>query len=176
MLKTMTDGSQLLSLEECANEHGAKLYRYAVARVRNAAQADDLVQETLLAAWHSRKRFAGRSSPQTWLIGILKHKIMDYFRSQKREVPLDDAGENFDGSAEMPDNVILWPPHPRKALEAKEFETRVRECLSRLKPRQRQVFILRVFEMKDVDETADILNMSTSNVCVCLHRARIKLR
>ena len=63
-------------------KHRDYLYRYALLRVRDASRADDVVQETLLAAVESGSKFAGRSSLKTWLTGILKHKITDLFRRQ----------------------------------------------------------------------------------------------
>ncbi len=61
-------------------EHGDALYGYAKARVGTRELAEDLVQETLLAALQSRDRFAGRSSVRTWLFSILRHKIVDVYR------------------------------------------------------------------------------------------------
>ena len=75
--------------------HGNYLYRFALGRLRNPELAKNAVQETFLAALKARKRFSGKSSERTWLIGILKHKIIDYFRTQYREVPsivVNDTG------------------------------------------------------------------------------------
>ncbi|MCZ6565426.1 MAG: sigma-70 family RNA polymerase sigma factor, partial [Gammaproteobacteria bacterium] len=72
------------------DEHGDALYKYAFMRVRNEATAEDLVQETLLAAIQAIKTYQGQSSERTWLIGILKHKLMDYFRKAAREIQFED--------------------------------------------------------------------------------------
>ena len=61
------------------------LYRYALARVRKPEVAQDLVQDTLLAAMRARDRFAGQSSVRSWLCGILKHKLCDYYRKLGRD-------------------------------------------------------------------------------------------
>ena len=58
-------------------------------QLRNQAQAEDAVQETLIAAIRGAKDFAGKSSVRTWLVGILKHKIIDLIRRASRERPLD---------------------------------------------------------------------------------------
>src|SRR5438093_12968628 len=70
------------------------LFRYAIFRLRDAAAAEDAVQETLLAAMQARERFDGRSSERTWLVGILKHKIIDHYRKVGRahEISLDVDG------------------------------------------------------------------------------------
>jgi RNA polymerase sigma-70 factor (ECF subfamily) len=72
-------------------EHRAYLYRYALPQVRDANRAEDVVQETLLAAIEGGDGYAGRSSVKTWLTGILKHKITDLFRKQSREAPVPAA-------------------------------------------------------------------------------------
>jgi len=81
--------------------HGDVLYRYALSRVRNHSTAEDLVQDTLLAGMKSVHRFTGASTLRTWLVSILKHKIIDYMRKAKREFSTDDetmgdwAGEEY---------------------------------------------------------------------------------
>ena len=72
------------------DEHGDCLYRYALARVRTPEVAEDLVQETLLVAVRSLEKFAGRSSERSWLVGILKNKIVDYYRKLGRETSFTD--------------------------------------------------------------------------------------
>jgi RNA polymerase sigma factor (sigma-70 family) len=72
------------------DDHGDCLYRYALVRVRTPEVAEDLVQETLLVAVRSKDNFAGRSSERSWLIGILKNKIIDYYRKLGRETSFTD--------------------------------------------------------------------------------------
>jgi RNA polymerase sigma factor (sigma-70 family) len=78
-------------------EHGDALYSYALPRVRNADAAEDLVQETLLAAIKGRKSFAGRSAERTWLTGILKHKLIDHLRKSARQRPLSELDVDVAG-------------------------------------------------------------------------------
>src|SRR5262245_53041992 len=82
---------------DCAtwvDQHGDYLFRFAVFRLRDRTAAEDVVQETFLAALRSYEKFAGRGSERTWLVGILKHKIIDHFRRTSREAPLaEDAAE-----------------------------------------------------------------------------------
>ena len=70
--------------------HGDYLYRFALLRTREASIAEEMVQETFLAALQARGRFAGQSTERSWLVGILKHKIVDHFRKVAREIPTDD--------------------------------------------------------------------------------------
>src|SRR5215510_12490677 len=75
--------------------HGDYLYRYAMLRLRDSSAAEDVVQETLLAALKSAARFAGASSERTWLVGILKHKISDWFRRQRETTDSINSDEEF---------------------------------------------------------------------------------
>ena len=72
-----------LDPETWVDKYGDYLYRFALSRVKDPVIAEELVQETFLAALRSLKNFQGRSSGRTWLIAILKHKIIDYFRKKK---------------------------------------------------------------------------------------------
>src|ERR1051325_2552569 len=85
-MKTTTDMQQGLDPSKWLDSHGDYLYRYALVRVRDAGVAEDLLHETLLAAVGAHKGHAGRSSERTWLVGIMKHKVIDYFRRVTRNV------------------------------------------------------------------------------------------
>ena len=71
--------------EQWVDLYGNYLYRFALGRMRNPEEAQNAVQETFLAALTACKNFAGKSSERTWLISILKHKIIDHFRKNYRE-------------------------------------------------------------------------------------------
>jgi len=75
--------------------HRPQLLKFAMVQLRNATHAEDVVQETLIAALQGIDRFQGSSSVRTWLTGILKHKIIDHFRRQSRETPLEGLEEEF---------------------------------------------------------------------------------
>jgi RNA polymerase sigma-70 factor, ECF subfamily len=166
-------------------DHGDCLYGYAMIRVRNREVAEDLVQETLLAAVRQVDRFGGRSSERSWLCGILKNKICDHFRNLGRETSFTDL-EFF--SDEHPDRFdresywiheqgpIDWQPEGEQAMKRAEFWQALRTCLDKLPPRVAQVFMMR--EMDDVPskDVCEILNISEANLWVMLHRARMALR
>src|SRR5689334_5348279 len=88
------------------DEHGDALYAYALPRVRNADVAEDLVQETLLAAIKAHKNFAGNSAERTWLTGILKHKLIDHLRKSTRQRPLSEL--DVDVTEEFFDSRGQW--------------------------------------------------------------------
>ncbi|MBK7945434.1 MAG: sigma-70 family RNA polymerase sigma factor [Flavobacteriales bacterium] len=92
--------------EQWVKQHSADLLRFARNRVKDPDIADDLVQLTLVSAWETMRRFAGESSPRTWLFAILKHKLMDHYRKAYRE-GMKVSGEVAD--ADEPDAMIFDP-------------------------------------------------------------------
>ncbi len=169
-------------------EHGDALFGFAALRVRNRAIAQDLVQETFLAALRAKSSFAGRSSERAWLFGILRNKLIDYYRLQGREIPLADLeaplpeeqgafgadGLGKDGwlKAVAPK---AWET-PEESLVSKEFQEVLKGCLSRLPTKVAQVFLLREIDGVSSDEICKDLGVSPNNVWVMLHRARMALR
>jgi RNA polymerase sigma-70 factor (ECF subfamily) len=168
-------------------EHRAYLYRYALLQVRDANRADDVVQETLLAALESGESYAGRSSVKTWLTGILKHKITDLFRRQAREVQVpetpdgeDDrefADEFFDAARR--DHWHTFPPtwqDPERSLEQARFWETFERCIAGLPPQTARVFSMREFMGMETAEICKELGISSTNCWVILYRARMTLR
>jgi RNA polymerase sigma-70 factor (TIGR02943 family) len=181
---TARQSSSSANPEAWVDQHGDRLYRYAVTRVRHPEVAEDLVQETLLAAVRTQTSFRGTSSERSWLYGILKNKICDHFRKLAREVSYTDLefledemshkfidqGWNHDlGPAE-------WKPEAQAALDRKEFWETFRSCLDKLPPRVADVFILREREDMDTAQICDALRISQHNLWVMLHRARMAQR
>src|SRR5688500_10622854 len=82
--------SQSPDPERWLDDHGDYLFKYAVFRLRDDIVAEDAVQETFLAALKAYENFEGRGSERTWLVGILKHKIIDHFRRVGREAPIGE--------------------------------------------------------------------------------------
>lgn len=172
-----------LDPENWVDQYGDALYKYALVRVRKPDVAEEMVQETFLAALYARKRFQGRSSEKTWLIGILKHKIIDHFRQASRKQPIkrrdsqdDSMEEIFDRNGNWIDGPIRWSFDPRKSLEQKEFFKVFHHCLEKLPPRLAQVFVLREIDGLETKEICDLLDISRNNLWVMLYRARMKLR
>lgn len=168
-------------------EYGDTLFRYAMQRLRDAAHAEDVVQETLLAALQSHSGYSGRASEKTWLIGILRHKIVDFIRIQVRESTVDDISALSDTAAENSDDDLFdgrghWirPPqdwgNPDKALHNHEFIAAFEACLERLKPALAQVFALRELAGHSNEDICKELGISATNCGVMLYRARMGLR
>lgn len=163
-------------------EHGDALFRYALLRLGDAQAAEDVVQETFLAALHGRAGFAGQSSERTWMTGILKHKIMDHFRARGRERAATDLDPSTDILAELFDQAGKWraplsgrPPDPSDVLERQEFWETFRRCLTGLPARMAEAFRLREMDGLPSDEVQSALQVSANNLWVLLHRARLGL-
>ncbi len=172
--------------EQWLTDHGDALYRYALARTRDKHQAEEAVQETLLAALESRTRFSGASSVRTWLIGILKHKLMDQFRRGLREVPLDDPdeGEGLDDAVIenlfAPDGHWREPPgdwgSPEDILGRGQFMAVLQRCLDALPKRLARLFMLREVMEEETENICKELAITPTNLWTMLYRARMGLR
>ena len=188
-METVTDTQQRLDPSKWLDCHGDYLYRYALVRVRDAGVAEDLLQETLLAAVGGYESHAGRSSERTWLVGILKHKVIDYFRRVARNaefqfVPQGDGDETewFEESGPWSGHwredraPLTWPIHAEQSLESREFWETLENCLSKLPQQMSIAFTLREIDGLTSTEICEILNITPNNLWVLLHRSRAKLR
>lgn len=165
------------------DSYGNYLFRYAMLRLRDRTAAEDVVQETFLAALKDRGSFSGISSEATWLVGILKHKIGDHFRRQARETPLmeENPGEHpdaeyLDEAGHWTTGPAEWGRNPAEIYRNKEFVERFRKCLAGLSPNHANAFTLRETEGLGTAEICKILGVSETNLGVILHRARSLLR
>ena len=188
-MKAITDITGKLNPTEWLDKHGDYLYRYALVRVRDSAVAEDLLQETLLAAIGASESHEGRSSERTWLVGIMKHKVFDYFRRIARSPELQMAASEDQVELDLFEKTGIWQGHWREdqapvnwpvdavqLLESREFRETLNRCLSRL-PRQMAIaFTLREIDGMSTNEICEILGVSQNNLWVILHRGRAKLR
>jgi RNA polymerase sigma-70 factor (ECF subfamily) len=161
------------------------LLRYALLQLRDRDSAEDVVQETILAALEGRARFAGKSTAKTWLTGILKHKIIDLIRKKSREQPLLD-GDDDASESEAVDALFQrdghWqsPPadwgNPARALEDKRFREAFELCAKVMPERNARVFMMREVLDMSTEEICKELGITPTNLWVILHRARLALR
>ena len=165
--------------------HRGYLLRVARLQLRDDALAEDVVQETLLAAL-SGGTFSGKSSLKTWLTGILKHKIIDAIRRKQREPLLastfDDECdiEDLDGLFKAPFGAWDSPPadwgDPEQALNRSQFFDIIDFCLEKLPPNTARVFMMREVMGLESDEICKELAITANNLWVILYRARMSLR
>ena len=178
-----TQETSRASVETLLEEHGDYLYRFATARVGEPRDVEDLLQETFLAAHRMLDSFRGDSTIRTWLTAILKNKIRDYYKKAGREEShgevesVDAVRSNFQANGR-------WKPEagpgdlgtdPANLYERKEFMRVLEDCLKQLPKRMEKVFRLRELQKFETSEIRETLNISTSNLSVILHRARMQL-
>jgi RNA polymerase sigma-70 factor (ECF subfamily) len=167
------------NVEELVRHHAEALYCYAIMRVGEKDLAEDMVQETLLAALQSWESFAGDSSERTWLIGILRHKIQDFFRQHRDREQADDdpwCAEYFDKKRHWKDKLVDWKASPEVLAENSEFWKVLRYCLKELSQIIAKAFVMREMEGMSSEQVCKHLEISQTNLWVRLHRARLQLR
>ena len=161
------------------------LMRFARLQLRNETWAEDVVSETLLAALAKPQAFQARSQLKTWLVGILKHKIIDAIRHRQREVlignsPDDDNADPLEHIAFKADGHFVERPadwgNPEQDLNSQQFMAVLDACTERLPPVQGRLFLMREWLEMSSDDICKELGMTSTNLYVQLHRARLRLR
>jgi RNA polymerase sigma-70 factor (TIGR02943 family) len=159
-----------------------QLLRFARTQLRNDAWAEDAVSETLVAALEKPQSFAGQSQLKTWLVGILKHKVVDQLRRHTREATVltGDDGEDlletlFDASGHWNEPPADWAD-PQTSLSQRQFFEVLEACIENLPATQARVFMMREWLELDSPEICKELAISSTNLWVLLHRARLRLR
>lgn len=173
-----------LNPEQWVEVHGDYLYNYAVSRVRSKETAEDLVQETFISALKAKANFRGESTELTWLMSILKRKVIDFYRKRgaSKEVAASNFSKPFQGEEGMSGHWIMerapkdWQKESHSPLREEEFQSIMAMCLEQLPEKWQAVFVLKVMEEIQSDEVCKEIGCSPSNLWVILHRARLKLR
>ena len=168
--------------------HRTYLVRYALSQLRDSAQAEEAVQEALLAALESIHRFEGKSSLRTWLTSILRFKIVDLQRraiADRANVELTDfaaEGEDDGWLDDLFDQTGHWREAPRAwsdpeaSLEQRRFWEAFERCLEALPATGGRVFFKREVMGEETEAICKDERITPSNCWVILHRARLSLR
>jgi len=158
--------------------HADALLRYALTRLRRWQDAEDAVQETLLAAL-TASSFRGGSAERTWLIGILRHKIVDRIRLASREARLERLPSDTEmatATGRVPRAAATRCSDPATLCQQREFRQQLASCFATLPARQARVFALSIFDDLTTADISARTGVSHGNVWVLLHRARTRLR
>jgi len=171
-----------LNPEKWLQEHGDYLFRYALSRLHDQDLAADMVQETLLAAWRGHERFKGDSALRTWLVGIMKHKIIDYIRKDIRHRKTSENLENDPTSVHFAENgewqrsPSTWSENPEALCDDSQFRDVLKQCLQHLPDKQQRVFEMRELAGAESDEICNTCDITPTHLHVLMHRARLGLQ
>lgn len=153
--------------------HREPLLRYARRQLRDAALAEDMVHDVLAAVLAGQATFGGRSSLRTWLIGILKHKIVDALRRRRGECSLDAMLDDDDA---LPPPAVLWDhADPSVIAEHRQALRRAQSRLETLPAALRRTFELHVVLGHSTAEVCGAMDITESNLWVRVHRVRKEL-
>lgn len=163
-----------------------QMLKFAVLQLDNEAQAEDAVQEALMGALKNVTSFERKAALKTWVFAILKHKITDLLRYRQRWVDVEKQSDSADDEAlpsvfdtrgfwHQEDRPNRWA-QPVEAIDDTYFWRVFEACLDDLPPAQGRVFMMREFIELDSEEICQSVDISTSNLHVLLHRARLRLR
>jgi RNA polymerase sigma-70 factor, ECF subfamily len=151
-------GGDSKAFHALVDRHSQRLYRLAVSLIGNAADAEDVLQETFIGAFRGLRSFEARSSVKTWLTRILVLQAAQWNRSRRRK-----------SAAVMDDSFAAAPGSPEAVVD-------VKAALAKLSPEHREVMVLREYERMSYDEIAQVLGVPQGTVESRLHRARSEMR
>jgi len=156
------------------------LFNYTVSRVNDREIAKDLVQDTFFAGLNSMKNFKGEASERTWLISILKRKIIDYYRKinsnkGKAEVRMSYKSDESEGDWLEERVADPFDKTAEDNLINSELEEAIYNCLSKLPKKQAMVFKMKTILGYETEVICNELNITPSNLWVIIHRARVAM-
>jgi len=170
-------------------EHGDMLWKFSLSRTRSRETAEEIVQETVLAAMQGFKSFKGGSSERTWLLGIAAHKIADHFRRVRRARSPAASAISPDATCQCATCrgmftekglwaciASKWPDMNQSEAERQEQAQALRECIDALPPGQSEAVWLRDILGIPADEVCKAMSLTDTNLWSRMHRARVALR
>jgi RNA polymerase sigma-70 factor (ECF subfamily) len=164
-----------------------QMLKFAQLQLRDTAAAEDVVQDALLGAMKNADKFAGKAAFKSWVFAILKNKIIDNIRGKSRTVAISDLQDDPSGQEDTSflfDEVEHWKAehapskwrNPEQQLQNGQFWQVFEACLNKLPAAQARCFMMREFIGLDSQEICKELALSTTNLHVQLHRARLSLQ
>jgi RNA polymerase sigma-70 factor (ECF subfamily) len=177
-----------LNPDSWLTSYGDYLFSYCMLRINHRETAEDLVQDTLISAFRSKDSFKGESSEVTWLVAILKNKIIDYYRKKDILKDAQDYLKSTDGSFyenffDPGDGHWLRDAAPRAwnspadaSVENDEFQRVLQACVQKMPPKLVPVFVAKFFDEEDSETICKVHNISPSNYWVIIHRAKVLIR
>lgn len=172
------NSGQTEKFHDLVKRYEHKLYNFSLRMCRDRSDAEDMIQDTFLNVFKYLKNFRYESKFKNWLYKVAASTCIKKRRKSKfapeKELSLDEFLPNEE--AEKPDHIPEWALLPLDKLLNDELRDKINETILTLPKKYRLVMVLRDIEEFSTDETAEILNLSPSNVKVRLHRARLYMR
>ncbi len=180
-----------LEPEKWIERYSDVLFSYTISRISKREVAEDLVQETFFSALKGKSSYLGNASEKTWLIAILKRKIIDHYRKKSTQNELkvfdtyskDGFMNHFFDKESIPSGHWTETSSPQEwrkdfqtSVESDEFQAILKNCLSKLTDKTSAVFVLKNMEDLDSEEICKELQITPSNYWVLMHRAKLQLR
>ncbi len=170
-----------LQPETWVDQYADYLFNYAVARVSDAEIAKDLVQETFFAGLNSAKNYKGDAAERTWLIAILKRKVIDHYRKINSKKGKAEVRVNYNASSESEGDWLeeqVADPFSKdgdNTIENEELGLAIQECIAKLPKKQSLVFKMKTIQGMSTEDICNELGINPSNLWVMIHRARTAL-
>ena len=178
----MPQKNTILNPDKWIDNYADYLFNYAVVRVNDSDLAKDLVQDTFISGLKSAKNFQGKSTERTWLVSILKRKVIDHYRKINSKKGQAEVRMNFYSDGETEGNWIeervpqSWDNASEKAVENEELKDQLEDCINNLPEKYAMVFRMKTIREFDTEEICKELEITASNLWVMIHRARTQLR
>ena len=172
--------TNLIDPTKWVDKYSDYLFNYTIVRVNDREVANDLISETFLAGLKSMKNFKGESTERTWLISILKRKIVDHYRKINSAKGKAEVKVNYnaaDNEGDWLEEQIVDPSDKTAEdhMENQELGMAILECLEELNEKQATIFKMKTIDEIDTDAICNEFDITPSNLWVIIHRARTTL-
>jgi RNA polymerase sigma-70 factor (ECF subfamily) len=176
-----------ITFEKWVNEFSDELFSWALYKTSSKETAEDLVQETFLAAYHKIETFQEKSHPKTWLFSILNHKIIDYYRknskSKEKEVNINEktgfqlTDDIFNDNENWKSNELnpIWDQE-EALLDNQDFNKIMASCMDDLPLKWKEAVTSKYLTEKSAEEICQDLQISVTNYWQIVHRAKLLLK
>jgi RNA polymerase sigma-70 factor (TIGR02943 family) len=193
VIKVAEEKKSGLEPDKWIERYSDYLYSFAYARLRKEEVAEDLVQDTFFSALRARDTFLHNASEKTWLISILKRKIIDYYRKKSTQNELSIFDKPIEGTDGTQDHFFgdtamasghwadgyapkAWKKDFNTSVESDEFYDILKRCITKLPEKTAAAFTMKNMDDLDTEEICKELNITPSNYWVMMHRAKLVLR
>jgi RNA polymerase sigma-70 factor (TIGR02943 family) len=184
----MNTEREILNPQKWLLLYGDYLFSLAMYRVGHKETSEDLVQETFVSAMRMKETFRGDSSEKTWLVSILKNKIIDYYR--KKDVLKDTTSYLKETEDSFSEHFFEkgnghwlgtaapqeWTTYADSALTENEFYQVLHGCIQKMPPSLISIFTMKFIDDEDSETICKVSNISSSNYWVIIHRAKVLVR